>query len=122
MNQDCLFCNIQEFVERNDLAYAIYDRFPVNEGHIWIIPYRHVEDLWLSTEEERKAINDLLMKCKTIMDRRYKPDGYNVGINCGQAAGQSIFHLHVHLIPRYIGDIDNPRGGVRAVIPSRRIY
>lgn len=101
---------------------AIYDRYPVNEGHMLIIPRRQVEDFWASTPEERRALNDLMEECKELLDTKFKPDGYNIGINFGEAAGQSVFHLHVHLIPRYMGDIDNPRGGVRGVIPSRRIY
>lgn len=122
MNLACPFCNPNEIILSNDLAYAIYDRYPVNEGHILIIPYRHVEDFWNSTTEERRAVNDLIEECKELLDNKFKPDGYNIGINCGEAAGQTVFHLHIHLIPRYSGDIDNPRGGVRGVIPSRRIY
>ena len=87
-----------------------------------IIPRRHVEDFWAVTREERQALGDLLEDCKKHIDKLLRPDGYNIGINCGEAAGQTVMHLHVHLIPRYIGDIDNPRGGVRGVIPSRRIY
>ena len=122
MNLACRFCNPKEIIISNDLAYAIYDRYPVSEGHILIIPYRHVEDFWTSTPEERRALNDLIEKCKELLDTKFRPNGYNIGINCGEAAGQTIFHLHIHLIPRYSGDIDNPRGGVRGVIPSRRIY
>jgi len=122
MNHSCPFCNHNEVILSNDLAYAIYDRYPVNEGHMLIIPRRHVEDFWNSTQEERRALNDLIEECKELLDAKFKPDGYNIGINCGEAAGQTVFHLHVHLIPRYIGDIDNPCGGVRGVIPSRRIY
>jgi diadenosine tetraphosphate (Ap4A) HIT family hydrolase len=87
-----------------------------------IIPRRHMEDLWSSTSKERQALGDLLEECKKHLDKMFAPAGYNIGINCGEAAGQTIFHLHIHLIPRYIGDIENPRGGVRGVIPSRRIY
>ncbi|MEA1961004.1 MAG: HIT family protein [Bacillota bacterium] len=121
-NRDCPFCNPEKTILSNDLAYAIYDRYPVNEGHLLIIPYRHVEDYWLSTPMERQAINDLIEEGKAYMDEHFKPDGYNIGVNCGEAAGQTIFHLHVHLIPRYTGDIENPRGGVRGVIPEKRIY
>lgn len=122
MNQLCPFCSPEEMVFSNDLAFAIYDRFPVNEGHMLIIPRRHVEDFWSSTSEERRELGDLLEDCKKHLDKSFGPAGYNIGINCGEAAGQTIFHLHIHLIPRYIGDIENPRGGVRGVIPSRRIY
>lgn len=122
MKQTCPFCSPNEIILSNDLAFAIYDRYPVNEGHMLIIPRRHVEDYWSSTSEERQAFDDLLEECKKHLDKTFAPDGYNIGINCGEAAGQTIFHLHIHLIPRYIGDIENPRGGVRGVIPSRRIY
>lgn len=119
---DCPFCYPKEVILSNNLAYAIYDRYPVSNGHMLIIPRRHVEDFWASTALERRALNDLLEDCKAYLDENLKPDGYNIGVNCGEAAGQSVFHLHVHLIPRYTGDIENPRGGVRGVIPSRRIY
>ena len=121
---NCPFCNIDEnlIIKKNELCYAIYDKFPVNQGHILIIPFRHFSSFFDSTKEEKIAIFDLLDECKKILDEKYKPDGYNIGINIGHYAGQTIFHLHVHLIPRYKGDIDNPRGGVRGVIPEKRIY
>ena len=122
MNQACPFCNPEGIILSNDLAVAIYDRYPVNEGHMLIIPRRHVEDYWASIPEERRALGDMVEECKKHLDKMFRPDGYNIGINCGEAAGQTVMHLHVHLIPRYIGDIDNPRGGVRGVVPSRRIY
>jgi len=122
MNQNCPFCNPNKIILSNDLAYAIFDRYPVNEGHMLIIPRRHVKDFWTSTAPERRAINDLLEECKGYLDKKFEPDGYNIGVNCGEVAGQSIFYLHVHLIPRYTGDIENPKGDVRGVIPSRRIY
>lgn len=118
----CPFCLINEYVLENDLAFAIFDKFPVSKGHLLIIPKRHVADFFDLTTEEKKAIDDLLGKGKSLLDSDYLPDGYNVGINCGEAAGQTIFHVHVHLIPRYAGDLDNPRGGVRGVIPEKRIY
>lgn len=122
MKKVCPFCSPDEIILSNELAYALYDRYPVNEGHMLIIPRRHVEDFWASTSVERKALNDLIGDCKKHLDKIFEPDGYNIGINCGAAAGQTVFHLHIHLIPRYIGDIENPRGGVRGVIPARCIY
>ncbi len=122
MEQTCPFCKPDKIILSNDLAFAIYDRYPVNEGHMLIIPRRHMDDFWSSTPKERQALGDLLEDCKKHLDKMFAPAGYNMGINCGEAAGQTIFHLHIHLIPRYIGDIENPRGGVRGVIPSRRIY
>src|SRR5690606_19755159 len=111
-----------EIIIENDLAFAIYDKFPVNKGHILIITKRHVSNYFDTTLEEKKAIQNLLDICKELLDKEFSPDGFNIGINCGEAAGQSIFHLHVHLIPRYKGDIENPRGGVRGVIPKRMNY
>nr|WP_315990303.1 HIT family protein [Desulforamulus aquiferis] len=109
-------------IKENDLAFAIYDKYPVNQGHILIIPKRHFGNYFDSTKEEREAILNLLEECKVFLDKEYSPDGYNIGINIGEAAGQTVWHLHVHLIPRYRGDIENPRGGVRGVIPDKRIY
>lgn len=110
---DCLFCNYKETIAENQLAFAIYDKFPVNKGHALIIPKRHFSSFFEATEEEIKAIYSLLHDVKCIVDREYEPQGYNVGINIGEDAGQTIMHLHVHLIPRYKGDVENPRGGVR---------
>ena len=118
----CPFCNPINIVLQNNLAVAIYDRYPVTPGHLLIIPQRHVENYFATTLEERQAINDLLEDGKRLLELKYHPDGYNVGVNCGEAAGQTVMHVHIHLIPRYIGDIDNPRGGVRGVIPEKRIY
>jgi diadenosine tetraphosphate (Ap4A) HIT family hydrolase len=119
---NCPFCNPINIVLQNNLAVAIYDRYPVTPGHLLIIPQRHVENYFATTLEERQAINDLLEDGKRLLELKYHPDGYNVGVNCGEAAGQTVMHVHIHLIPRYIGDIDNPRGGVRGVIPEKRIY
>jgi diadenosine tetraphosphate (Ap4A) HIT family hydrolase len=119
---DCVFCNIKNTVIENEYAYAIFDRYPASKGHMLIIPKRHFADYFDITEEERKAVLILLDECKKILDTNYHPDGYNIGINCGEAAGQTIWHLHIHLIPRYIGDVDDPRGGIRGAIPSKRIY
>jgi diadenosine tetraphosphate (Ap4A) HIT family hydrolase len=119
----CPFCNptTAEIVLSNDLAFARFDEFPVNPGHILIIPKRHVSSYFDTTQEEQQSMNELLLACKHLLDTKYEPDGYNVGINIGEAAGQSVFHVHMHLIPRYVGDIDNPRGGIRKVITGRRL-
>lgn len=113
----CIFCNLNknDYICENELAFAIYDKFPVNKGHVLVIPKRHFEDFFEATEEEILSIYRLLDKCKELLDKDLKPDGYNVGINIGEKAGQSIFHLHVHLIPRYIGDVEEERlkGGIR---------
>lgn len=122
MPLNCPFCSPQDIIASNNLAYAIFDRHPVSSGHTLIIPYRHVSSFFDTDGDERQALNELLEECKKLLDRQYAPDGYNIGINCGEAAGQTVFHVHIHLIPRYKEDIDNPRGGVRGVIPEKRLY
>jgi len=122
ITKNCPFCQPEEVILENELAFVIYDRFPVSPGHMLVITRRHVSDLFDSTPAERQAVNDLLEEAKALLDRRYHPDGYNVGVNCGEAAGQTIMHLHIHLIPRYRGDMPNPRGGVRGVIPGKQKY
>lgn len=123
-NMECLFCNIprERVVLENDLAFAIFDGFAVSPGHSLIIPKRHVASYFDLTQDEVLAIHDLIPQVKNLIEQDNKPDGYNIGINVGEAAGQSIFHVHVHVIPRYKGDVANPRGGVRGVIPSRQNY
>ncbi|MGO4889893.1 HIT family protein [Anaerobacillus sp. MEB173] len=122
MSQQCPFCSIEDVVLSNQSAFAIYDKFPVNKGHLLIIPQRHVRDFFETTDDERQAFNELLEEGKKLLDLTYSPDGYNIGINCGKAAGQTIFHVHIHLIPRFIGDMDRPGGGVRGVIPTKQKY
>ena len=111
------FCRLppEDIIHENEFAIAIYDKFPVNRGHALIIPKRHEPSFFAITSEERDALFVLLERAKEELDRMHKPDGYNIGINCGEAAGQTIFHLHVHLIPRYGGDVEKPRGGVRNI-------
>lgn len=117
MSDECIFCNNPgtEIVAENQLAKAFYDKYPVNPGHTLIIPKRHVETLFEASYAELEAINQLLFIVKVKLDQIFHPDGYNVGVNVGEAAGQTIFHLHYHVIPRYFGDVPNPRGGVRKV-------
>ena len=122
----CMFCEYcsdkSKVIKETDLIYAIYDSYPVNQGHILIIPKRHIENFFETSNEERNEINSMLIDLKLLLDQKYKPDGYNIGINNGKAAGQTIMHLHVHLIPRYDGDMSDPKGGVRGVIPSKQKY
>lgn len=125
VNDSCLFCellNNKKIVAENDWAFAIFDSFPVNPGHVLVIPKRHVANYFDLTTDEVLAIQDLLQRMKAEVDAKFRPDGYNVGVNVGADAGQSVFHVHVHLIPRYKGDVKNPRGGVRGVIPSKQSY
>jgi diadenosine tetraphosphate (Ap4A) HIT family hydrolase len=118
---NCPFCHADMVLE-NDLAYARYDLYPVNKGHLLIIPKRHFPDFFEATPEERAAIFDMTDQGKALLDNKHSPDGYNIGINAGIAAGQTVMHLHVHLIPRYDGDMPDPRGGVRGVIPEKQSY
>jgi diadenosine tetraphosphate (Ap4A) HIT family hydrolase len=119
---DCIFCEPIDKILENNHAFAIYDKNPVTPGHLLIISKRHVIDYFALTIREKFAIEQLLVEGKQHLIEQYQPDGFNIGINCGQAAGQAIFHAHVHLIPRYKGDVDNPLGGVRGVIPEKRLY
>lgn len=119
----CIFCSNQlNVIKENQHAFAIYDKYPVSKGHVLIITKRHVDNFFETSIEERLAINELIDDCKKLIDEAYSPDGYNIGINCGESAGQTIFHVHTHLIPRYEDDMMDPRGGVRGVIPEKRIY
>ena len=122
MESSCPFCSISGALFENELAYVREDKFPVSPGHLLIIPKRHVPDWFLLIREEQQAMLALLSRAKEYLDVRYHPDGYNIGINCGEAAGQTVFHVHMHLIPRYAGDTGNPRGGVRGVIADKKDY
>ena len=125
MDNDCPFCKVEserEIIASSPLSVAFYDGFPVSPGHALIIPRRHVASFFELTQEEQQDLLNLTDRVKRIVEERYHPDGYNIGINVGEAAGQSIFHVHMHLIPRYQGDVPNPRGGVRGVIPSKQKY
>ena len=124
-NNPCLFCNIKEsdLVKENDLAYASYDSYPVSEGHCLIIPKRHVKDYFDLSNEEIIACNDLIREIKNeIIEKDSSVKGFNVGSNAGKISGQSILHCHFHLIPRREGDVKNPQGGVRSVIPKNQHY
>lgn len=118
----CIFCESTEYIAENGLAYAIYDKYAVTPGHVLIIPKRHVEDCFSLTQEEEVALWSLLKEVKAKLQEELKADGWNIGINEGVAAGQTILHLHIHLIPRYFGDVERPEGGVRGVIPERQKY
>lgn len=120
----CPFCNVidEEIILKNDLAFVRYDKFPVNKGHVLVIPYRHVSSYFNLTVEEGTALNDLTLEAKNLIDNEHEPDGYNLGTNIGIAAGQTVMHVHTHLIPRYDNDVGDPRGGVRGVIPEKQKY
>lgn len=122
---ECLFCSIDDtrIIAANELVYAIHDGFPVTEGHTLIIPKRHVEDYFGLSQEEVLACDDLL---RSLRDQAQLEDasiaGFNIGMNAGEAAGQTIFHCHIHLIPRRVGDVEEPRGGIRHLIPGNGNY
>lgn len=120
----CPFCPppAERVIAANELAVAIRDGYPVSPGHTLVIPKRHVASLAHVTIEEAKALWALLAEVRARVDAELRPDGYNVGVNDGRAAGQTVMHLHVHLIPRYDGDRPDPRGGVRWVIPEKADY
>ena len=125
MDNYCPFCKVEserEIIVSSSLSVAFFDGFPVSPGHALIIPKRHVSSFFDLSQEERQDLLNLADSVKQIVEERYHPDGYNIGINVGEAAGQSIFHVHMHLIPRYQGDVPNPRGGVRGVIPTKQNY
>ena len=123
--EDCLFCSMdsKRVIDKNELAYVVEDGFPVTAGHRLIIPKRHTADYFDLGQAELNAVNQLLKKHKSILETEdSKVSGFNVGINCGEDAGQTIFHCHVHLIPRRSGDVKAPRGGVRHLIPGKGSY
>jgi len=127
-NKNCLFCDIQStdqqrIIAESNLAYVIRDGFPVTDGHTLFIPKRHVKDYFELVPAEINAINSLMSKQRLLLQEQdSKIEGFNIGMNCGEVAGQTIFHCHVHLIPRRKGDVENPRGGIRHVIPSKAFY
>jgi diadenosine tetraphosphate (Ap4A) HIT family hydrolase len=124
-NNPCLFCNskISGIACENEFAYASYDTYPVSEHHCLIIPKRHVMDYFELTNEELIACNDLIRIIKEdILDKDKTVKAFNIGTNVGKISGQSIMHCHIHLIPRREGDVENPQGGVRSVIPKKQHY
>ena len=124
-NNPCLFCNVKEsgHAHENDLAYASYDSYPVSNHHCLIIPKRHIIDYFDLTKNELIACDELIKIIKNeIVVKDQSVKGFNLGTNIGKVSGQSIFHCHFHLIPRREGDVENPQGGVRSVIPKKQHY
>lgn len=120
---ECIFCNPKrEILAENEQALAFFDSYPVARGHALIVPKRHALTIFELGEDECAACFRLVFPLKEVLDARFAPDGYNVGANCGAAAGQSVWHAHIHVIPRYAGDVPNPRGGIRGVIPHKANY
>lgn len=124
-NNPCLFCNTKstEYLIENDLAFATFDSYPVSKFHILIIPKRHVQNYFELSIDEVLACNEIIKLTKNKLEKDDQAiKGFNIGSNNGKVAGQSINHCHIHMIPRRQGDVDNPQGGVRAVIPSKQYY
>ena len=124
-NNPCLFCNSKQsgLVAENGLAYASYDTYPVSVFHCLIIPKRHVKDYFDLNDDEVIACNNLIKQIKEeILLKDPSIKGFNIGTNVGEVSGQSILHCHIHLIPRRKGDVENPQGGVRSVIPLKQHY
>jgi diadenosine tetraphosphate (Ap4A) HIT family hydrolase len=120
---DCPFCNAdRENIAENDHSVAILDAYPVSSGHTLVIPRHHVSTIFDLSNDEYVACFDLVREVKKILEERYATDAFNVGVNCGETAGQTVDHAHIHVIPRYSDDVDDPRGGVRHIIPGKGYY
>ena len=120
----CPFCSpdpARVFYE-GKLVTALWDSFPVSAGHALLIPRRHVATWFDATHEEQLELMAAIEIVRATIISRHNPDGFNIGVNIGRAAGQTVFHLHVHMIPRYEGDVEDPTGGVRGVIPAKGNY
>ncbi|MCC5793641.1 MAG: HIT family protein [Chromatiales bacterium] len=120
----CPFCTIEpaRLLHESTAVRILRDGFPVSPGHLLLVPRRHVESWFEATPEEQQALTAAIAVAKALVEREHQPDGYNVGMNLGPAAGQTVMHLHLHVIPRYRGDVADPRGGVRWVLPGRADY
>ena len=120
---DCPFCNLnREILAYNASAFAVRDAFPVSEGHTLVIPKAHESSLTSLSNTDYSRCFDLVRSVTRDLQEKYEPDGFNIGVNIGEAAGQTVSHAHIHVIPRYQGDVSNPRGGVRGVIPEKADY
>lgn len=124
----CVFCNIGKTIDKNRILFetsnwiAIYDGYPVSKGHTLLIPKDHYETYFDMPSSIKESMDYRIRQVKNILDEKFHPNGYNVGFNCGEAAGQTVMHFHLHIIPRYNGDMEDPRGGVRGVIPEKQKY
>ncbi len=120
----CAFCTLPSarVIDENATTIAVRDAYPVSPGHTLLIPKRHTGSFFGLSEQERSELFSMLDRAKLLLDEEFQPQGYNIGINDGAAAGQTVPHLHVHLIPRFDGDLPDPRGGVRWVIPDKAKY
>jgi diadenosine tetraphosphate (Ap4A) HIT family hydrolase len=120
---NCVFCQRDHStLAETELSFAFLDNFPVAKGHTLVIPKRHVATIWELTDDEYADVFNLARHFKDLIQKKFDPQGMNIGVNCGEVAGQTVFHAHIHIIPRYAGDVPNPRGGVRNVIPGKGDY
>ena len=120
---NCIFCTPdREILAESAHGVAFFDSFPVSRGHALVVPRRHVATIFEMSGDEYADCFRLVLALKDLLAARYSPDGFNVGANCGEAAGQSVWHAHIHVIPRYKGDVPNPRGGIRGVVPGKAGY
>jgi ATP adenylyltransferase len=125
LQNDCPFCAPHaeaELLTESATMYAVLDKYPVSNGHTLILTKQHRRDYFSLSEKEKTALQLMIERVKILLDQRYAPDGYNIGMNCGTAAGQTVFHFHCHLIPRYDGDMPDPRGGVRHCVVGKGYY
>jgi len=124
MTDNCIFCNLpnERILYESVHWFVISDSYPVSPGHTLLIPKRHIKDYFDINDSEYAELKTVLDLTKARLDKEFNPGGYNIGINCGEDAGQTVFHLHMHVIPRFKGDQADPRGGVRCVIPEKADY
>ena len=128
ITDNCAFCGVENAIDKSRIIYqdsvwmAILDGYPVTKGHTLLIPKRHCATYFDLNDQELERLNTLIKMIKTHLDEEFKPNGYNIGVNCGETAGQTIMHCHIHIIPRYEGDCENPRGGIRGCVPSKMSY
>ena len=118
----CELCSRHEVLLENALAYVRYDSNSLSRGHVLVIPKRHVANFFDMTADEQSAVLILLREIQKQVQKQHSPDGYNIGVNVGKAGGQSRMHVHIHLIPRYAGDVEDPRGGIRCVLPPMQEF
>ncbi len=124
ISNNCIFCNIpgEKILHTSKHFHLIEDKYPVSNGHLLIISKEHRTNYFDLTKEELTDLDEMIMKSKNLIEKKFMPDGYNIGMNCGKPAGQTIFHFHCHIIPRYEGDMDNPAGGVRHCVAGKGHY
>ena len=116
----CELCAPQSILIDNELAYVQIEKSSLSNGHVIVVPRRHVADFFEMSQSEQAAVLELLNNAHNLLNAQHSPDGYNIGVNVGRAAGQSRMHVHVHLIPRYVGDVSDPSGGIRCVVSANR--